>query len=152
MKHWILAVDPGETCGFAWFTYEDLKHVVLTGVWCHTGLPTSEFARYFRDRLYSLGHSKCVVVEDYVIYASAAQLHVGQPLVTPKLIGVIEAVCALENIPIKVALVPAAKKGRWPDARIRNKFPYILPALDSEHQKDAVKLGLAYIEGAADGR
>ena len=151
-RKWVLAVDPGETCGFAWFSYKNITDVVRTGSWEYKGLPLSKFAEYFRRALNSLGGMECVVVEDYVIYAASADFHIGRPLVTSKLIGVIEAVCALQNMPVKVISVPAAKKGRWPEARIRARLPRMLVDADSEHVKDAIKLGLAYIEGAACGR
>ncbi len=152
-RKYVLAVDPGETCGFAMFSYKTIEDVVVTRTWDHPALPLDDFARYLRMALRKVGRVVCIVVEDYVIYASAAQLHVGQQLITPKLIGVIEAVCALEcGSPNKVVLIPAAKKGRWPDAKINARLPRMLVDADSKHVKDAIKLGLAYIEGVEDGR
>ncbi len=143
----MLAIDPGETCGFAKLSYRTIQDVEVSTTWNHAGLPLAEFVAYLKSVLRILRPIDLVVVEDYVIYASAAQLHIGQQLVTPKLIGAIEAVCALQMTPMEVVLIPAAKKGRWSDVRINIKFPRMLSALDSEHEKDAVKLGLAYIEG-----
>lgn len=149
-RKYVLAVDPGETCGFAMLSYKTIEDVVVTRTWDHSALPLDDFARYFRTVMRKVHHLEPVVVEDYVIYASAAQLHIGRQLITPKLIGVIEAVCALQcGSPNRVILMPAAKKGRWPDAKVERRFPRILSTLESEHEKDAVKLGLAYIEGAS---
>ena len=97
-----------------------------------------------------------VVVEDYVVYATHATRHIGNQLFTAKLVGAIQALCATVIPPIPVALLPAAKKGRWPDARLKAKFPdgevFPLDAIrvlsQSEHVLDALKLGLVYIEEA----
>jgi len=139
----LLSIDPGETSGLAVFEVIDGRPVLI-GTWEATRDPIDVFVRAFFGILQTVKPT-IVVLEDYRIYASKAALHIGQHLKTAELIGSIEALCAMVVPPLKTARLPASKKGRWPDARLKEKFPEILE-LRSPHIRDAAVLGLAYIE------
>ena len=155
---WILAIDPGETCGFS---LVEFGHPAVRGsgaafispiamsFWEYSEVAIPRFSTYLRRLLLSYMPSKldCVVVEDYRVYAAMAAWHIGQKLITPMLIGAIIAVCALLEPSIPVVLIPAVKKGLWPDAKIKAHYPWLLKEASSEHMKDALKLALTYIEG-----
>jgi len=144
----VLSVDPGETSGFVVFEIMEGKPILI-GSWEQVREPLSIFVKSF-FRVLQVVKPEVVVLEDYRIYEDKASLHIGQHLKTAELIGTIEAMCVMVIPPVFTARLPASKKGRWPDARLKEKFPEILE-LESPHVRDAAALGLAYIEGGALG-
>ena len=146
----ILVIDPGETCGYAVFQLDknlvaearpsDLK---LLETWEGQGASIPEFVIPFLKVLRRVKPS-LVLIEDYRVYQSKAQTHIGIPLRTPELIGAIIGVCALTVPPMRTARIAASKKGKWPEARMRAKFPEAENV--TGHARDAVKLGLAFLE------
>lgn len=146
----LLAVDPGETCGFA--TFEVHVHTpiapsappVLLEEWEEPGLPLGEFALRFLHTLQT-EQPKIVVIENYRIFESKAQAHIGRTLATANLIGAIVALCAVVAPPVATALVDPTQKGRWPSARLEVKFPDCVGVPDS-HALDAIKIGLVFAE------
>lgn len=147
----ILAIDPGETTGYAVFALNrtpsrrpSLPSVLeLIETWEDQGVSISEFVIPFLKVLRRVKPS-LVLIEDYRVYQDKAMMHIGQPLRTPELIGAIIGVCALTVPPMRTARIAAAKKGRWPEARMRTKFPEAEGI--TGHTRDAVKLGLAFLE------
>lgn len=142
----VLAIDPGETIGFVSICYRDDGFRPAVLVQEEARLSFAQAVITIRDGLTRpyltrLRHD-VVVVEDYRVYASKASMHIGNCLYTAQLIGAIRALCILEDI--RVVVLPASKKGRWPNARLRAKFPG--HGVEGVHALDALKLGLAYIE------
>lgn len=141
----ILSIDPGKTCGFAVLEFEQgFPQPLLLATWEQQALPLGEFAKDFL-RLLPKVRPALVLLEDYRVYASKAKEHIGAHLLTAELIGAIEAMCAITVPPVSTTRLSAAKKGRWPDARLKAKFLQILE-LKSPHVRDAAALGLVYIE------
>lgn len=50
-----------------------------------------------------------VVCEDYRVYAEKAGAHIGKSLFTPKLIGKIDLLCNVDNIPVTYQMAATAK-------------------------------------------
>jgi hypothetical protein len=150
----VLVIDPGETCGYAVFslqreehpeTEEELRSVdlELLETWEGSGVFIPSFVIPFLKDLKRVKPS-LVLIEDYRVYQSKAGLHIGMRLHTPELIGAIEGVCALTVPPMRTARIAAGKKSRWPEARMKVKFPQAKDV--TGHARDAVKLGLAFLE------
>lgn len=143
----ILAIDPGETIGFVL-----LDDGQLAEHWEWGGrLPAKDdpdfwpiFVTVFVSVL-SGSEPQAVVIEDYRIYADKANMHIGNRLFTAELIGAISALCAAVAPPVSIHRLPASKKGRWPNARLDAKFPQHR-AVVGDHERDALKLALAYKE------
>lgn len=151
MELTILVIDPGETCGYAVFSLEraelpeeqSVKNLTLLETWEDQGASIPEFVIPFLKVLRRVKPS-LVLIEDYRIFLDHARRHVGQPLRTPELIGAIIGVCALTVPPMRTARIIAGKKGKWPEARMEAKFPQAKDV--TGHARDAVKLGLAFLE------
>ena len=113
----ILVIDPGETCGYAVFQLEKTPDsetsppsaLFLLETWEGQGASIPEFVIPFLKVLRRVKPS-LVLIEDYRVYQSKAELHVGQPLRTPELIGAIIGVCALTVPPMRTARIIAGKK------------------------------------------
>ena len=147
----ILVIDPGETCGYAVFQLERAElpeeqipsNLSLLETWEDQGASIPEFVIPFLKVLRRVKPS-LVLIEDYRVFIDHARRHIGEPLKTPELIGAIEGVCALTVPPMRTARIIAGKKSRWPEARMRVKFPRAKDV--TGHARDAVKLGLAFLE------
>ena len=134
----ILAIDPGETVG--------IVGLEIVGDQVLLRFPRNLTLSYFKDFLTensSRLQVDVVVVEDYRIFASHAREHIGARLITPELIGFIEAHCRLHGIPL-VRIQPN-EKGRWPEARIKARHPE-WASTPVGHARDALKIALVYIE------
>lgn len=131
----LLAIDPGETVGLAFLDTEGGKVILLGSL----EVPAPKLKRHLPILLAGVD---AVVIEDYRIFASHAGHHVGTRLVTSELIGFIEAHCDLKSI-LFTRLQPN-EKGRWPEARMRAKHPECRDL--GGHARDALKIGLVYIE------
>ena len=144
----ILAVDPGETVGYALLSTGGGGAPKLIEAWQAPAITirtaASEFALLVQRAVPDV-----VVVEDYRVFANKAAFHVGIELFTAKLIGAIEAVCTLNAPPVSMGLIQPSKKGRWPQARLEAKFPDWVKA-PQPHGLDAVILGLVYLEAHYD--
>jgi len=146
----ILVIDPGETTGYAVFLLnrpEDgalpANELLLLETWEGQGASISEFVIPFLKVLRRVKPA-LVLIEDYRVYQSKANLHIGMSLRTPELIGAIIAICNLTVPKMRTVRIAAAKKGRWPEARMKVKFPQAKDV--TGHARDAVKLGLAFLE------
>lgn len=147
----ILVVDPGETPGYAVLELERAElpeeqvpsNLTLLETWEGQGASIPEFVIPFLKDLRRVKPS-LVLIEDYRVYQSKAQMHIGKPLKTPELVGAIIAICNLTVPPMRTARIAASKKGRWPEARMKVKFPQAKDV--TGHARDAVKLGLAFFE------
>jgi len=141
----VLAIDPGETTGLVLLRYFSGSVPFPVG-WKEWILKqgVEEYACSLKDLLCFQSKIGAVVIEDYRIYAGKADLHIGNRLFTAELIGATHAICATTSPFLSATVYPASKKGRWPDARLSHWFPN--HGVVGTHARDALKLGLAYIE------
>ena len=148
----LLAIDPGETTGMVLFRYAcDSSPLRLTGyhpeILDHGDIPTPDLAdaALCLSSLLPKYKPDVIVVEDYRVYQQYAKVHIGDPLHTAKLIGVIIGVVSTLSFATSLVLIPASKKGRWPEKRLERWFPAISREIHG-HSRDALKIGLAYLE------
>lgn len=150
----ILSIDPGETSAFVVGGVEHSKagwpmlHTETWGTW--SGL--EELAGIVDSQLF-VGPD-VLVLEDYRIYASKAQYHVGSQVYTIREIGRIEWFAFQEDIPV-IYQMAAQAKGRWPNSRMK-MYPAVArflehPALKRYKEKrkhiiDAYRHLLTYLE------
>ncbi len=99
----ILALDPGETTGLAYFEAGVLKH--------YDQLKTKELSDSVDtiDRTVKLLVPDYIVCEDYRVYGWKRDEHAWAALHTPKLIGVIHTIATLHSIPIEYRMAVDAK-------------------------------------------
>jgi len=90
MEH-LLAIDPGETVGYAWFRLEDYELKIANQ------LPCDEFVERLETWVGNGGFR--VVMEDYKIRTSTVSANVGKELKTVKVIGQIEYLLNREDVP-----------------------------------------------------
>lgn len=147
----LLAIDPGETTGYvALETGPAFARPRLADAWQENVKSQDRYAWATAfHRVLRLYQPQMVIMEDYRVYAGKARMHIGQHLFTAELIGAMEVLCAICIPPVATVRSPASKKGRWPDARIRKKFPPGVQYIHSGHIVDALKLGLAWLEREA---
>ena len=90
----VLAIDPGETTGYALFDGVDLDRLgqVSTG---HVDTSVIPLRKLFENV-----EPDIVVVEEYRVYAWRAKQHSWSSLHTPRLIGCIETLCEIHRKPI----------------------------------------------------
>lgn len=132
----VLAIDPGETVGLVLLEERDDGQVVV-----HDSLDI--LLRLFKKFLPKLlAKADVIVIEDYRIFATHSKEHIGVALITPELIGYVEAHCDLKSI-LFTRLQPN-EKGHWPEARMKAKHPKFQDVVG--HARDALKIGLVYIE------
>lgn len=91
-KH-ILTLDPGETTGYAVFNGMD-------GV-AHGEINTSKVENSVESisHLFDVYKPEIVVIEEYRVYAWRAKQHSWSTLHTPRLIGSIQTLCSMYDIP-----------------------------------------------------
>ena len=146
----IVALDPGETCGFALFDYDHkAEPVVLTLDQRKFGSDPGKITPYIYGRwlAWTERESAVLVFENYRVYKSKALIHVGSQLYTSELIGAILGAAQLYIPPVQTARIEASTKGRWPDKRVERFMPGLIHAtIGREHARDAALIGLCYIE------
>jgi len=163
----ILALDPGQTLGFAVLDYQESNSAEKVWNLEGTGTTIAPVLRssgkvelemkpvksegfdwkkvpYQIQNLLDSWDPDLVVLEDYRVYGSKfASGHIGRRNLTSELIGAIEQEAAISQL--EVIRLPASKKGSWPEARIRSMYPTALEA-EKPHAFDAVLLGLVALE------
>ncbi len=129
----LLSFDPGETTGFARFQDGHLTwHEELKTPTVHDAAPI----------LASLITPLCkVVVENYQVYKWRQKQHVGDTLHTPRIIGCIETLCALQgHKPAKQTAQNA--KGFVTDEKLKAWGMYVK---GQPHARDAIRHAAFYI-------
>ena len=84
----ILAIDPGQTTGYAVFGLVEANHsvLVLHRAWEEAVSSIEEYTQPFL-RLLWREHPDLVVIEDYRVHRTKVQMHIGRRLFTPDLKG-----------------------------------------------------------------
>jgi len=145
----ILALDPGQTIGYALLDYEPPSPPVIIHAsqvplvmtdgragfdWKFVSLSVAGFSDFEPD---------VMVIEDYRVYLSKADIHIGLRCLTSELIGAICQEAAISEIPV-VRLMAGVKRN-WPIARLNSRYPAYKKA-PAPHSRDALLLALCYIE------
>lgn len=111
----LLAIDPGETTGYWVFTTKGPKiwdvDPPVPFVDDVGELDTSTMEKASEQMLYLFNrfNPTHVVYEDYRVYGSKAQEHTNNELLTTKVIGIIEHLCAQNKIPVAKQMASLAK-------------------------------------------
>ena len=143
---YILSIDPGETLGLAVLNYSgDLLAVDQRPCTSFKYLDSIlDYWFLFQFVGQDLTSPTRVIIEDYRIYRSKANLHIGRQLITSEFIGAIELKAA--QLGLSTVRVSASTKGRWPEARIQRWYARTLAQVPKPHALDAWLLGLSYLE------
>ncbi len=131
----ILCIDPGETTGIAIFESPRLvyhKEVSFDT----TSQITNEIKRIADYKLVD-----AIVVEDYRIYSWRAEQHIWSSLFTPRLIGAIEYLGYLYDIPICKQSAGDAK-GFATDRKLKAWDMWIE---GQRHSRDAIRHGIYFL-------
>lgn len=128
----ILAIDPGDTSGYALFSTENQLLIKYDAV---KFTPLGLF-----DLMNNLQPER-VVYERFSLYAHKAESQINSEFYTVQLIGVIRLYCELMNIKPIVQTAQVAKQ-IWTDDMLK-KFGY---HTDSKHTRDATRHVLTYIK------
>lgn len=131
----MLVFDPGETTGVAAF-----DGGVLTFVNQFKTKDRSKFHRQFKA-LYEHIRPTFVLFEDYRIYSWRRDQHAWSGLHTPKLIGHIEALCCVYNLPYHTQMAVQAKQF-CTDNRLKEWGIY---HKGFQHGRDAIRHGCYYL-------
>jgi len=135
----ILAIDPGQTSGVAAFSECCLQ-------WC-TQIKTYEVRASVGAllNLIAMAKPKTIIVEDYRVYKWRMKQHVGSSLVTPRVIGAIEAISGLCGIPL-VKQPPQVAKAFCSDEKLKSWGYYVT---GKPHARDAIRHGCYFLLFAA---
>lgn len=133
----LLAIDPGETVGWALFEQAELSgtgevRIDIDSSGSMNILPLHRIIKVLNPDL--------VVIEDYRVYAHKANAHTWNALYTPKLIGALQYMCQLWNIPYVMQM--ASSKQFCTDSKLKI-WGYYKKA--SKHSMDAVRHGCYYL-------
>ena len=130
----LLAVDPGETTGWAYFENGILRS---SGQIAHRdlGIMSTKIQELIGDIL-----PTHVVAEDYKVYRSKAKSHSWSGLYTPKLLGAIEFICGMSNIPLTLQM--ASSKQFCTDAKLKIWGYY---CKGNPHTNDAIRHGCYFL-------
>jgi len=130
----VLALDPGETTGIAYFEGPTLK------IYQQIKEPTVELAASHLKDVIELYKPDIVVMEDYRVYSWKTKDHAWNSLHTSRLIGAVEYVCFERRVPLwkQMAQMP---KGFCTDDKLRALGYYV----GGKHARDAVRHGLYYL-------
>lgn len=130
----ILALDPGETMG--WATFNMPLRKIISGQSVMTVNRAHEI-----DELIHIAQPDLVVMEDYKVYAWKAKEHSWADLFTPKLIGAIDYVTERLSIPLVMQMAQTAKPFCTND-RLKQWGLYNTA---KKHANDAIRHGAYYI-------
>lgn len=127
----ILALDPGNTTGYAQFVANDIVNwgQLKTGT-----VPNAvqEIERLLTDPKYP---PTLVVFEEYRIYGQKAKAHINSDVLTLRIIGAIETLCTLNQIPY-VRQSASTAKGFCTDKKLE-EWGYWKSGL--RHARDAIR-------------
>jgi len=127
----VLAVDPGETCGWALFENVDL---INAGQFRVNTL--EQFDAFVTD-----SHPDVMVIENYRVYASRAAQHVGSEVNTAQYIGILKFLGQMYQIPVALQMAHQAK-GWVSDARLNQLGLF---QTGKRHSNDAIRHGVYWL-------
>jgi hypothetical protein len=127
----ILAVDPGETCGWATFDALDLTDAGQFPIG-----PLEDLDYFVTER-----RPDVMVVENYRVYASRAAQHVGSEVNTAQYIGILKFIGSMYQIPVYLQMAHQAK-GWVSDKRLHDLGLF---QTGHKHANDAVRHGIYWL-------
>lgn len=149
----VLGVDPGQRTGFCVVTYAAdgaLRVAATSQPETPTLKVTMDAFVLYLGRFYFADEPFLLAIEDYRVYKGQADMHTGKRLYEAEQIGAMRGYVEHVFPPIQVHVLPAQKKGRWPDARIaewvgRDRL-WGTGMVEKPHGWDALKLALTCVE------
>ncbi len=136
----VLALDPGNTTGWAMFKDSELKdsgHLETSDIPIATQLIGEHLGMWTPD---------VVVLEEYRVYAWKAKQHAWSTLPTARIIGSIETMCAMNKIPVYMQSAQQAK-GFCTDEKLKAWDYYDR----GRHARDAIRHGCFWLIFNKDG-
>ena len=112
-----LGIDPGETAGYCLMAVDRDEPVNTKPI--DLGQFRHEDFEEWADRLLTQDGLEYVVIEDYRVYKQYAGRHAGDRLITARMLGKIETICAQNNITLIMQMadiLPIAQK--WTQAKM----------------------------------
>lgn len=145
----LLALDPGETTGYAIFycvgwEVRLIKYGQLPCTPLEKGIEAIREVIKETQQISSRDVPACdvrVVYEDYKVYAWKANAHSWESLHTPQLIGCIRMACKDNNIPVSTQMAQQPK-GFVTDEKLHQWGFY---QKGVKHARDAIRHGLYYL-------
>lgn len=134
----LLALDPGETTGYAVFENGMLTTIGHRKLGMTDNKKTLDFEPVVE--LISDYFPNIVVCENYRIYAWKVNQHTWADLITPKLIGAITYRCSYMNLPLVFQAAQEAK-GFVTDKKLKEWAYYY----KGSHARDAIRHGAYYL-------
>ncbi len=133
----LVALDPGETTGWASFNYGTLEK---QGELKIETFPDTRIDGINIWNFLDTWNPDVVVIEGYRIYAQKAAVHTWSALYTPKLIGYIEGICQFRGFPYYIQM--ASTKQFCSDSKLKSWGYY---SEKSRHSRDAVRHGCYWL-------
>lgn len=127
----VLAIDPGETTGWATFEACDLTQAGQ--------FPVNDLEAF--DTFVTDHRPDVMVIENYRVYASRAAQHVGSEVNTAQYIGILKFLGGMYQIPIALQMAHQAK-GWVSDARLHQLGLF---QTGHRHANDAVRHGVYWL-------
>jgi hypothetical protein len=127
----VLAVDPGETTGWA-----DFENCELTRAGQFPVRDLEAFDTFVTDH-----RPDAMVIENYRVYASRAAQHVGSEVNTAQYIGILKFLCGMYQIPLALQMAHQAK-GWVSDARLHQLGLF---QTGHRHANDAIRHGVYWL-------
>lgn len=137
----LLVFDPGETTGWALFNEEGLLKCGHLDTSDLSSIARELYAFIINHIPLDMSHNSLVLYENYRVYGHKRNQHVGSELHTTKLIGVIEAVCQMLNIPTYTQMAATAKPF-CTDQKLREWGWF---QTNKRHANDAIRHGAYYL-------
>lgn len=137
----VICLDPGETTGWAVFRKNELSECGQLDT-SKLGEISKELYAFIRLHCGQAPPRDCLVLyENYRVYAHKSKQHINAGLHTPKLIGIIEAVCQLLDVPTHHQMAATAKPFCTDDKLV--EWGYYQTG--ERHANDAVRHGCYYL-------
>jgi len=133
----LLALDPGETLG--WAMFKDGRLYSIGQEQLVHNRESIDFTKI--EKVVGNANPSVVVCEGYRVYPWKRDAHVWAELITPRIIGAIEMVCSVNNIPLYFQSAAAAK-GFCSNKKLKN-WGYYHESF--KHGRDAVRHGCYWL-------
>lgn len=132
----MLAIDPGHTVGWAYFEEGELANFGQIEI----GIDGDKIIADGLWRMLEWYMPERVIVENYRVYPHKAQSHSWNALITPRLIGYIESICACLDIQYQLPM--ASSKQFCTNEKLKGWGYY---QVGSPHANDAIRHGCYWL-------
>lgn len=136
----LLAIDPGETTGIAFFINGELTKDMQCSINLNKLMPLMQLIKEINPEI--------VVCENYIVYGSKVRMHAWNKLITPQIIGAIRFICELNKVKFYTQLASTAK-GFCNDNKLK-EWGYWIKG--HEHSRDSIKHGCYFLLFHNEGR